>query len=782
MPIQKILLLGVVVLFCCTACLGQVVAPLSLTRIPLNTPRAAVTPAATTSEATATAALEATATTTTTPEVTPTVTTTPLPPTATPTPTVDPLVELLNQPLSNFVTGECLAADATPSRLPAPTYGINAFLFDTDAERVLTLADNANFTWLRQQIHWRDHEHAPGMYTWEPLDRIIKQARAHNMRVMLSVVRSPAWATSNGPDGLPTDVAAFARFMQVLSDRYRGIVSAYQVWNEPNLSHENGGTPGTPENYLALLEAAYPAIKATDPCALVVSAALAATNAPDPTLATADLPFFRRLYELNDGAFLRSADVVALHTGAGPHAPTERWTAALQSSFYFRHIERSRAIMTEFADPREVWISEVGWATYAAPGSPEPVSELEQATYLTDALWYTRQYYPWVAAVFVWNLNFAVTGSTNDEKSTFSLLDADWRPRPAYLTLQREVELLRARNARPTFSENTTHYHRWTFESRSPIDAGPLLASDGTLYVSNEAGQFYALDATGAPRWSVTAPNTTGNIPARNPDNGTLYLGSTILLNAISADGRLLWSRETRGRLRGSPIYLDNTIFVVSRDGEVQALNPNGEERWWFNLHTVATELRFDPGSPGGREPTLLVASGSGEVYRLTLTGRLSWKAELNIDLDAPPVPGPDGSTYVVSNDGTVFKLDSRGNVVWSVPLEVRVSAAPLVGQRNQLYITSESGRLFTLDTTNGRLLWSHNTGSALHAPPVQGPDGIIYVGTASGQLLALSPTGMLRWQAQVQGQLHTSPVLGADGGLYITSSTGRAYAFGRLP
>jgi polysaccharide biosynthesis protein PslG len=311
------------------------------------------------------------------------------------------------------------------------------FVLGTDGPRVLTLAKNANVGWVRQQIHWRDTEGVRGEYVWQPLDDAVAQAHEHGLQILLTVVRSAPWADPTG--GLPDDRLGFAGFMQTLAARYKGRIAAYEVWNEPNLAVENGGIPATPADYLATLTAAYPAIKAGDPCALVLAAPLAATSTNDGRTAVADLPFFEELYRLDNGLFLRVADLVAMHPGGGPFAPKDEWPVDKpdQSARYFRHIERMREIMLRYNDPRQVWITEVGWSVSRAPGAPgPPVTRRQQGDFLVAALRYTKANYPWVSAIFVWNLNFAVTGRPDDEKSTFGLLDPDWSPRHGYLALQ----------------------------------------------------------------------------------------------------------------------------------------------------------------------------------------------------------------------------------------------------------------------------------------------------------------------------------------------------------
>jgi polysaccharide biosynthesis protein PslG len=341
----------------------------------------------------------------------------------------------------------CTSRATTPIPRPATcqvtadarAYGINTYLFGNDTSRLFSLITIARFRWIRQQIHWRDIEGEYRNYVWEPLDQIVNQARVNDLQILLSIVRSPPWVNPSG--GLPADDRQrqeFTLFVETLAKRYQGRVAAYQIWNEPNLAYENGGTPASAEQYLALLQAAYPAIRAADPCALVVSAAPAANAGHDPARAGSDLAFLEEISSREAGVFRQVADVIALHPGGGPHNPHFRWKPAEQqrSSEYFRHLERQYAILARYQDQRPIWITEVGWNVNLAVGAPMPVNEAEQAYFLIEALKRARQQYPWITNIFIWNLNFAVSGSPIDEKSGFGILRPDYSPRPAYLALQ----------------------------------------------------------------------------------------------------------------------------------------------------------------------------------------------------------------------------------------------------------------------------------------------------------------------------------------------------------
>jgi outer membrane protein assembly factor BamB len=654
-------------------------------------------------------------------------------------------------------------------------YGINVFMFGTDTERVLALTDIGGFRWVRQQIHWRDLEGEQGQFVWKPLDQIVSAARARDMQLLLSVVRSPPWATADGNTGLPDDPAAMADFMRTVATRYRGRVAAYQVWNEPNLAHEGGGAPVPPEDYLALLEAVYPAIKEGDPCALVVSAAMASTNRPDPAVASEDLPYFDTLYTLNNGAFLRAADVVALHPGAGTNPPAARWSAdePEQSHQYFRHVERVREIMQRYGDQRPVWITEYGWTVTRAEGAPQPVSEQQQANYLADALWYARHHYPWIRGMFVWNLNFSVIAPPSDEKTTFSILGPDWSVRPSFLMLQNNVPALRDLERVPLVPATATHTYNWTFPGRGQMRTTPLLAPDGTIYIVSHPGTLYTVGPDGRFQWQYNAAGVVSAPPALAAD-GTIYIAdSGSLLTALQPDGAMLWQVRLDSPARGSPIVLGDRVAVVSNQGIVYAFDNQGRELWTQALDGEST--------PPARlsDDTLLVVSATGVATLLDRDGQIQWSTRLGGEFWAAPVADEEGGAYIVTVAGGVLALDSSGELRWNTSVEAPVIAEPLLGNDGRLYIAARDGTLSALDTSSGGLIWRTETGSSdLVAPPAQDDSGRLYLGTDDERLLVLDETGEQRWQVQMRGTVHAQPTIGSSGALYVPTTSGRLYGF----
>ena len=171
-------------------------------------------------------------------------------------------------------------------------FGVVAHLYYTDRERVLQLTQNAGFDWVRQQIYWRDIEDpVNNILAWDEVDRIVETTNAYGRKLLINVVRSPS--AYNATNGLPDDPRTLANFMGLLAERYKGRIHAYEIWNEPNLAHETGGTivPEDVGRYVEMLKLSYQAIKAVDPEAIVLAAASSSSGVTNPSVALSDEEF-----------------------------------------------------------------------------------------------------------------------------------------------------------------------------------------------------------------------------------------------------------------------------------------------------------------------------------------------------------------------------------------------------------------------------------------------------------------------------------------------------------
>jgi hypothetical protein len=344
-------------------------------------------------------------------------------------------------------------------------YGFNANLYGQgtawqNRSRVMQVSKNANVKWLRQQVRWRDLHDVSGAIYWGELDNIVSDASANGMSLLLSIVAAPDWA---GGPGMPrrSNFADFANFTGQMAARYKGRVQAYEIWNEENRACENGGDCATnggvggsvagADYFVDLLATAYDAIKASDPYAIVVSGAPTSTETNRTDIALSDTSYMASMAA--NPKFRTHVDAIGVHPGGQYNSPDQMWPDnpgqgpnwQTSREFYFRRVEdiRNTLVQNGMAD-KQIWITEFGWATRNNTPGYEYGNSIP---FQTQSDWIIRafqkgrhDYAPWVGAMFVWNLNFAISASGNGEplheQASFGVLNGDWSPRPAWYAIQ----------------------------------------------------------------------------------------------------------------------------------------------------------------------------------------------------------------------------------------------------------------------------------------------------------------------------------------------------------
>jgi hypothetical protein len=149
-----------------------------------------------------------------------------------------------------------------------------------DRERAYADARRIGVSWLRMNVYWhsvlgrsalsRRAPASPG-YDWASYDRAIRAARAHGVRVELTLTGpAPSWASAGRGGVSRPDPRAFAGFALAAAEHFRGRVPRYSIWNEPNSVTWLAPRSGSAARYRALFEAGWAAIKRVDPGAQVL--------------------------------------------------------------------------------------------------------------------------------------------------------------------------------------------------------------------------------------------------------------------------------------------------------------------------------------------------------------------------------------------------------------------------------------------------------------------------------------------------------------------------------
>jgi polyvinyl alcohol dehydrogenase (cytochrome) len=312
------------------------------------------------------------------------------------------------------------------------------------------------------------------------------------------------------------------------------------------------------------------------------------------------------------------------------------------------------------------------------------------------------------------------------------------------------------------------------------VTASPAIV-DGTVYVGDWSGRFYALDlATGDERWTFDAPvhptvysgqivSSAAVVPRGNEDEERLVLfGSGRTLYALDAGtGEEVWNHDVNpdggpddpSEIQSSPVVVDDTV-LFGFDGHdtpgvragVKALDlSTGDERWYHDPDAAApTGCVGVWGSPTVDTERGLVLFGTANCPTSPAGWGPSTEAIVALDLETgahawsyqPHAPNNDDFDFAgAPNLFTVDGVDAAG-------------------------LGNKDGRYYAVDRETGRRLWdvkaaevrvpgrNYSTGGFIG--PTASDGDVIVGGTAVGGdcpcLHAIGTDGSLRWQQPAAG------------------------------
>ncbi len=282
-------------------------------------------------------------------------------------------------------------------------------------------------------------------------------------------------------------------------------------------------------------------------------------------------------------------------------------------------------------------------------------------------------------------------------------------------------------------------------EDRPPrVTTEPLLVGD-VVIVGTDEPKLYALDQEeGDTVWATRCGETIIPSPAVLGD--LVVVGTRDMVYGIDAEtGAPRWACSAATALRWGPVIHGGSVYFLSQDGSVQAVDPRrGRLRWRSTgLHGPKA---FPPVVAGGR---VLVSSGDA-LRAVARTGATSWTVELPSPAGArPTVVG--GSLFVPCVDGSIFVLSARSG--WDqrrgpIKLGMPATSPPLV-DNGKVMVGTGAALVYIADIGSGETEWVYRCVSpdqllneasefGIYAPLVKA-DGMVLCLTGAGDLYCFS-------------------------------------------
>jgi beta-xylosidase len=120
-------------------------------------------------------------------------------------------------------------------------------------ERQLDAAAQAGIKWVRCGFAWTDLERKKGVWDFSKTDFLMQKASQRGIEILALLGACPTWA--NGGHHYfypPTDMAAWRNYVATVCGRYRGEISAWEIWNEENIA-DFWKPKADPRHYVQLL-------------------------------------------------------------------------------------------------------------------------------------------------------------------------------------------------------------------------------------------------------------------------------------------------------------------------------------------------------------------------------------------------------------------------------------------------------------------------------------------------------------------------------------------------
>src|SRR5690606_15817484 len=274
----------------------------------------------------------------------------------------------------------------------------------------------------------------------------------------------------------------------------------------------------------------------------------------------------------------------------------------------------------------------------------------------------------------------------------------------------------------------------------------------------------------------------------------TTGAGDVVALNAQT--GAEVWRVRPGGPLRGSPTVAFNSVYVMTQDNQIHALNMADGSLVWQDAAASGQSGVFGVAAPAAGQGTVIAGYSSGEVvaYRYE-NGRNLWSDALArtsistqvgtlTDVDADPIID-DGRVFALGQGGRMAAYELlTGQRIWELPL-AGISTPAVSG--DWIFTLTDDARMLAIQRLTGRIRWITQLQAYRDPEDREGPtfwtgpvlaSNKLWVASSRGALFALDvATGGATEYGDIGSPVSLPPVV-ADRVMYILDDSGRITAF----
>jgi len=146
----------------------------------------------------------------------------------------------------------------------------NNYMYKTeqDVEKAIKKVKGLGVSFVRADFPWNNIEETKGIFDFKRYDYIVEACTKHNIQIVGVLGYSAPWtgAEWNNP---PPNQDDFINYVEVVSERYKGKIKYWEIWNEPD-SSTYWTLKDNLKTYTELLKKSYRKLKEVDSSFIVV--------------------------------------------------------------------------------------------------------------------------------------------------------------------------------------------------------------------------------------------------------------------------------------------------------------------------------------------------------------------------------------------------------------------------------------------------------------------------------------------------------------------------------
>ena len=300
---------------------------------------------------------------------------------------------------------------------------------------------------------------------------------------------------------------------------------------------------------------------------------------------------------------------------------------------------------------------------------------------------------------------------------------------------------------------------------------------------------------TGAKNWTEKLESKNRR-DKRGIGGGIAISGDTLIvasgygfIAAMSAiDGQEIWREALGSPVTGAPTISGDSIYVVTQNNEMFALNKDTGEVEWSDQAIAESARVLAAPSVAAVEDFVVAPFTSGEVIAfLSANGRRLWNDGLNRagrftpissinDIASRPILH-QGLVYAASQSGVMAAIDGRtGRRVWAQNIG-SIYAPAIAGE--YIFVAGVEGQVACLSLNNGAPIWIEQLqkfskekakqGRISYAGPIVASNRVVVL-SSQGDLIALSPqTGAELNRLELKDRVFLEPIIVGDRMIILT-------------